>query len=147
MTSYVSSHFRDHSHSMFVVFLFLYISYIIQLLPQKLSAEPRHNASAEALAVARRPKEASREKTRPPPVSRGSFPFFFRRVSLRTLQLSTTPPAHFYTHRSPTPPFLLFLMFVSIHRRVVYTEHRRVVYTEHTSTHKKGTDQRGGLSE
>ena len=35
----------------------------------KQSAEPRNSASAEALTVARRPKEASREKTRPPPVS------------------------------------------------------------------------------
>jgi len=41
----------------------LYISHILQLTPQKLSAEPRNSASAEALAVARRPKEASREKT------------------------------------------------------------------------------------
>jgi len=32
------------------------------------------SAGAEALAVARRPEEASREKTRPPPVSRGSSP-------------------------------------------------------------------------
>jgi len=52
----------------------LYLSLIIQMPPQKLSAEPRNSASAEALAVARRPKEASREKTRPPPVSRGSSP-------------------------------------------------------------------------
>jgi len=51
----------------------LYISHIIQLT-QELSAEPKHSASAEALTVARRPKEASREKTRPPPVSGGSFP-------------------------------------------------------------------------
>jgi len=40
------------------------ISHIIQLTPQQQSAEPRNSASAEALAVARRPKEASREKTR-----------------------------------------------------------------------------------
>jgi len=33
------------------------------------TAEPRNSAGAEALAVARRPKVASREKTRPPPVS------------------------------------------------------------------------------
>jgi len=52
-----------------VSFLFLYISHSIQLTPQKLSAEPRNSASAEALAVARRAKEASRKKTRPPPVS------------------------------------------------------------------------------
>jgi len=38
------------------------------------SAEPRNRAGAEALAVARRPKEASREKTRPPPVSRVLLP-------------------------------------------------------------------------
>ena len=31
---------------------------------KRLSAEPGNNASAKALAVARRPKEASREKTR-----------------------------------------------------------------------------------
>jgi len=34
----------------------LYISHIIQLIPQKLSAEPRNSASAEALAVARNQK-------------------------------------------------------------------------------------------
>jgi len=50
------------------VICFLSISHIIQLTPQELSVEPRNSASAEALAVARRPKEASREKTRPPPV-------------------------------------------------------------------------------
>jgi len=48
-------------------------SHIIQLTPQQQSAELRNSASAEELAVARRPKEASREKTRPPPVSRGFF--------------------------------------------------------------------------
>jgi len=46
-----------------------YISRVIQLTPQQQSAEPRNSAGAEALAVARRPKEASREKTQPPPVS------------------------------------------------------------------------------
>jgi len=40
---------------------FFNISHIIQLTPQELSAEPRNSASAEALAVVRRPKEASRE--------------------------------------------------------------------------------------
>jgi len=54
---------------------FLYISHIIQLTPQELSAEPKNSASAEALAVARRPEDASREKTRPPPVSRDSSPW------------------------------------------------------------------------
>jgi len=53
---------------------FWYISHIIQLTPQQQSAESRNSAGAEALAVARRPKEASREKTRPPPVSRGASP-------------------------------------------------------------------------
>jgi len=53
---------------------FFYLSHIIQLTPQQQSAEPRNSASAEALTVARRPKEASRGKTRPPPVSRGSSP-------------------------------------------------------------------------
>ena len=38
---------------------FLYISHIIQLTPRKLSAGPRNSASAEALAVAKRPEEAS----------------------------------------------------------------------------------------
>jgi len=59
--------------------------YIIQLTPQQQSAEPRNSAGAEALAVARRPKEASREKTRPPPVSRGSSPWkdFDRRKVVR----------------------------------------------------------------
>jgi len=41
----------------------------MQLTPQELSADPKNTASAEALTVARRPREASREKTRPPPVS------------------------------------------------------------------------------
>jgi len=53
----------------------LYISHTIQLTPQQLSAEPRNSASAEALAVARRPKDTSNEKTRPPLVS-----FFWRFV-------------------------------------------------------------------
>jgi len=43
-------------------FTFLYISHIIQLTPQQQSAESRNSAGAEALAVARSPKEASREK-------------------------------------------------------------------------------------
>ena len=47
--------------------LFSLVSHIIQLTPQELSAEQRNSASAEALAVVIRPKEASREKTRPPP--------------------------------------------------------------------------------
>ena len=42
----------------------MYISHVIQLTPQEQSAEPKDSASAEALTVARRPKEASREKTR-----------------------------------------------------------------------------------
>jgi len=46
-----------------VFFFLLYISHIIQLIPQQQSAEPRNSADVEALAVARRPKEASREKT------------------------------------------------------------------------------------
>ena len=61
------------------LYMYVYIdvgltSHIIQLTPHELSAEPRNSASAEALAVATRPKEASREKTRPPPVSRGYSP-------------------------------------------------------------------------
>jgi len=47
-----------------------FVSHIIQLTPQQQSAEQRNSAGAEALAVAIRPKEASREKTRPPPVLR-----------------------------------------------------------------------------
>jgi len=47
--------------SSYSICMFLYISHIIQLTPQKLSAEPRNSASAETLAVARRPNEASRE--------------------------------------------------------------------------------------
>jgi len=39
-----------------------YISQILQLTAHKLSAEPRNRASAEALAVARRPREASRRR-------------------------------------------------------------------------------------
>jgi len=62
-------------HALLFLFSFLsYLSPIIQLTPQQQSAEPRNSASAEVLAVARRPKEAAREKTRPPPVSRGSSP-------------------------------------------------------------------------
>ena len=45
-----------------IYFYFLYVSHIIQLTPQQQSAEPRNSAGAEALAVARRPKEASSEK-------------------------------------------------------------------------------------
>jgi len=55
----------------FLYFFIFFISHTIQLTFQQQSAEPRNRASAEALAVARRSKEASREKTRPPPVSRG----------------------------------------------------------------------------
>jgi len=58
---------------------FSFSSHVIQLTPQQQSAEPRNRAGTEALAVARRLKEASREKTRPPPVSRGSSFFFHRR--------------------------------------------------------------------
>jgi len=43
------------------IFIF-FISHIIQLTLQEQSAEPRNSAGAEALAVARRPEEASREK-------------------------------------------------------------------------------------
>jgi len=57
-------------------FLF-FISHIIQLTSRQQSAESRNRAGAEALAVARRPEEASRERTRPPPVSRGSSPCLF----------------------------------------------------------------------
>jgi len=59
---------RRYTMFTYDVICFLSISHIIQLTPQELSVEPRNSASAEALAVARRPKEASREKTRPPPV-------------------------------------------------------------------------------
>ena len=54
------------SRTFFFVFLCLYLSHIIQLTSQQQGAEPRNGAGAEALVVARRPKEASREKTRPP---------------------------------------------------------------------------------
>jgi len=43
-----------------MTFFFL-ISHFIQLTPKQQSAEPRNSAGAEALAVARRPYEASRE--------------------------------------------------------------------------------------
>jgi len=42
-----------------VLFFFWYISHIIRLIPQQQSVEPINSDSAEALAVARRPKEAS----------------------------------------------------------------------------------------
>jgi len=63
-------------------------SHSIQFTPHQQSAEPIIRAGAEALSVAIRPKEASREKTRPPPVSRGSSPwkvFFLTRVLLLLL--------------------------------------------------------------
>jgi len=41
---------------------FYFFSHIIQLTPQQQSAESGNSAGAEALAVARRPEEASREK-------------------------------------------------------------------------------------
>jgi len=47
-----------------LIFYFFFISHIKQLTPQQQSAEPRNSAGAEALAVAKRPTEASREKTR-----------------------------------------------------------------------------------
>jgi len=56
-----------------ILFLFLFISHVIQLTPQQQSAEPRNSAGAEALAVARRPKEASREKN---PATAGIERFF-----------------------------------------------------------------------
>ena len=55
-------------------FLCFAISLLSYNTPQQQSAESRNSANAEALAVTRRPKEASREKTRQPPVSRGSSP-------------------------------------------------------------------------
>jgi len=56
-------------------FVFFCKSFITYNTPQQQSAEPRNIAGAEALAVARRPKEASREKkTRPPPLSSGCSP-------------------------------------------------------------------------
>ena len=70
-----------------MLFLFLYLSHILQLTPQQQGAEPRNSAGAEALAVARRPKETSREKTRTPWVSRGSSPF----RGLDVLELGLTP--------------------------------------------------------
>jgi len=50
----------------FVLCLYIYMNlfHSIQLTPQKLCAEPGNSASAEALLVARRQKEASRDKTR-----------------------------------------------------------------------------------
>jgi len=49
--------------SLNIYIFYFFISLDIQLTPQQQSAEPRNSAGAEALAVARRPKEASREKT------------------------------------------------------------------------------------
>jgi len=54
-------------------FVFILILYIIQLTPPQQSAEPRNSAGAEALAVAIRPKEASREKD---PAAAGIERFF-----------------------------------------------------------------------
>jgi len=67
-----------------------YISRVIQLTPQQQSAEPRNSAGAEALAVARRPKEASREKTQPPPVS--SYHGITSHYSFRALPPPPPPP-------------------------------------------------------
>jgi len=60
-----------------VLFRFLlFISRIIQLTPKQQSAESRNSAGAEALAVARRPEEASREKkTAAAGIERFSFSF------------------------------------------------------------------------
>jgi len=41
--------------------IFFFISHVLQLTPQQQSAEPGNGAGAEALAVARRQEEASRE--------------------------------------------------------------------------------------
>jgi len=68
--------FCAHIHIFLI--LFWSILHIIKLTPQRLSAEPRNSTSADALTdaleVASRPKFASKEETRPPPVSRGSSP-------------------------------------------------------------------------
>jgi len=61
--------------------LFLGISHIIQLAPQELSAEPRNSASAEALAVARRP----------------SFFLTYHIIQLTPQQLSAELKIYFYT--------------------------------------------------
>jgi len=49
-----------HYHMYIHINIYLSISHVIQITPQQQSAEPRNSAGAEALAVARRPKEASR---------------------------------------------------------------------------------------
>jgi len=54
--------FRGTTPAQVRFFFFFFISRILQLTPRQQSAEPRNSAGAEALAVARRPKEASREK-------------------------------------------------------------------------------------
>ena len=56
------------------IFFLVGLSHSMQLTPHQQSAEPRNSAGAEALAVARRPKETSRQKIRLPPVLRGSSP-------------------------------------------------------------------------
>jgi len=92
------------------------ISHIFQLTPQQQSAEPRNSAGAEALAVARRPKAASREKTRPPPVSRGSSPirssieeksslFRFFSVSCSSSSLLCTHATHGPARRAQSRDF------------------------------------------
>ena len=53
-----------YEHERLFFYFFYGISHITQLTPQELSAELKKSASAEALTVARRQKEASREKTR-----------------------------------------------------------------------------------
>ena len=77
------------------LFLYFCVSHIIQLTPQQQSAEPRNSAGAEALIVARRPNEASREKTRPPPVSRGSSPCYSFGLEARGLE--SIPPLPYIT--------------------------------------------------
>jgi len=67
------------AHLTFLLFLFLFFIFVnpsyIQLTPQKLSAgRKNHPGAPRRRRVARRPSAASREKTRPPPVSEGSSP-------------------------------------------------------------------------
>jgi len=76
----------------------VYLSYHTHLTPKELSAEPKNSASAEALTVAKRPKEESREKTR---AAAGIRRFF-------CLRLVHSPPAQSSTTsasaKAITPP-------------------------------------------
>jgi len=103
----------------------LYISHIIQRTPHNPSSEPRNRASAKALAVARREKEASREKTRViTRVLPAEFFLLFRvscHLEARIAQLlrCVRSPAT-AALRSAVPRFYIFLLMFCLRRFSTY---------------------------